>query len=123
MQYNDPNSTPSTIGNQIRTDYYQKKALIELKKEQYFSPLADTVTMPKHFGKTIKDVSLAEAAMDPARVLRQVAGQAASLPALQDLTGLRRFLQDMRDAGLPLRLAEEFPPEPEAVRLAARRAG
>ena len=53
MQYNDPNNTPSTIGNQIRTDYYQKKALIELKKEQYFSPLADTVTMPKHFGKKI----------------------------------------------------------------------
>jgi hypothetical protein len=67
--------------------------------------------------------SLAEAAMDPARVLRAVAGQAASLPALQDLTGLCRFLQDMRDAGLPLRLAGEFPPEPDAVRLAARRAG
>ena len=54
QQYNVPNGgTPSTIGNQIRTDYYQKKALIELKKEQYFSPLADTVTMPKHFGKKI----------------------------------------------------------------------
>lgn len=67
--------------------------------------------------------SLAEAAMDPARVLCAVAGQAASLPELQDLTGLCRFLQDMRDAGLPLRLAGEFPPEPDAVRLAARRAG
>ena len=53
MQYNAPNGVPSSMGNQIRTDYYQKKALIELKKEQYFSPLADTVTMPKHFGKKI----------------------------------------------------------------------
>jgi N4-gp56 family major capsid protein len=57
--YNSPTGTPntgtaSTIGSQIRTDYHQKKALIELVKEQYFSPLADVTTMPKHFGKKIK---------------------------------------------------------------------
>ncbi len=53
--YNDPlGGTPSTVGTQFRTDYYQKKALIEVKKEQYFSPLADVTNMPKHFGKTIK---------------------------------------------------------------------
>jgi len=46
--YNDPGTTASNIGTQFRTDYYQKKALIELKKEQYFSQLADTVAMPKH---------------------------------------------------------------------------
>lgn len=44
----------STIGTQLQTYYYQKKALIELKKEQFFSQLADTISMPKHFGKTIK---------------------------------------------------------------------
>ena len=45
--YNDPiGGTDSTIGTQIRTDHYQKKALIEIKKEQYFSPLADVVSMP-----------------------------------------------------------------------------
>ena len=45
--YNDPaGGTDSTIGTQFRTDHYAKKALIEPKKEQYFSPLADTVAMP-----------------------------------------------------------------------------
>lgn len=54
-QYNDPvGGTPSTIGTQFRTDYYEKKALIEIRKEQYFSPLADVTNMPKHFGKKIK---------------------------------------------------------------------
>ncbi len=44
----------SSVGSQLRTDYYQKKALIEAKKERYFGQLADTVSMPKHMGKTIK---------------------------------------------------------------------
>lgn len=44
----------STIGSQINTHYYAKKALIEMKKEQFFSQLADVLSMPKHFGKTIK---------------------------------------------------------------------
>ena len=46
--------TNSTIGTQFQTFYYQKKALIELQKEKYFSQLADTVAMPKNFGKRIK---------------------------------------------------------------------
>ena len=46
--------TDSTIGNQLQTYYYQKKALIELKKEQYFGSLASVIGMPKHMGKTIK---------------------------------------------------------------------
>ncbi|MGH1461220.1 MAG: N4-gp56 family major capsid protein [Neptuniibacter sp.] len=53
--YNDPaGGTPSEVGPQFRTDFYQKKALIEAQKEQYFMPLADVTAMPKHFGKTIK---------------------------------------------------------------------
>jgi len=46
--------TDSTIGTQFNTFFYQKKALIEAAKEQYFGQLADTTAMPKHFGKTIK---------------------------------------------------------------------
>jgi N4-gp56 family major capsid protein len=46
--------TDSSIGNQIRTDYYKKRALIEVVKESVFSPLADATAMPKHYGKTIK---------------------------------------------------------------------
>ncbi len=36
----------STVGSQIRTDYYYKKALVEAAKETYFGQLADTVSMP-----------------------------------------------------------------------------
>ena len=47
MGYNDPGTTASDVGTQLVTEYYQKKALIELKKEQYFSQLADVTAMPK----------------------------------------------------------------------------
>ena len=54
MTYNAPPGTASDVGTQIRTDYYQKQALIEIRKEQYFSQLADVTSMPKNMGKTIK---------------------------------------------------------------------
>ena len=44
----------SSIGTQIRTDYYQKKALTDLVKERYFGNLADVTAMPKNMGKKIK---------------------------------------------------------------------
>ena len=54
-QYNDPvNGSQSSVGNQMNTQYYEKKALIELKKEQYFSQLANVTSMPKNMGKKIK---------------------------------------------------------------------
>ena len=53
MQYNNPGTTPSTMGTQYNTQYYYKKALINTKKEMFFSPLADVRAMPKHFGKKI----------------------------------------------------------------------
>ena len=54
--YNDPiGGTPSTIGAEQFNDFYwAKKALIEARKEQYFMQLADVMSMPKHYGKTIK---------------------------------------------------------------------
>lgn len=54
QQYNAPPGTPSTIGPQIVNEYYQKQALIEARKEQYFSQLANVTTMPKNMGKKIK---------------------------------------------------------------------
>ena len=55
MQYKDPKGgTPSSVGAQRLTHYYQKQALIEARKEQYFSQLADVTSMPKNMGKTIK---------------------------------------------------------------------
>jgi N4-gp56 family major capsid protein len=52
QQYGDGSN--STVGTQLRTDYYQKKALIEAAKESYFGQMADTTSMPKNMGKTIK---------------------------------------------------------------------
>ena len=52
--YKASHGTPSTVGPQIRIDYFWKKALVEAAKEQYFGQLADVVSMPKHMGKTIK---------------------------------------------------------------------
>ena len=44
----------SSVGSQIRSDYFYKKALIEAVKEAYFSQMADVTSMPKNMGKTIK---------------------------------------------------------------------
>ncbi len=52
--YNAPPGTASEIGYQMNDFFYQKKALMEAKKEQYFQQLADVTAMPKHMGKTIK---------------------------------------------------------------------
>jgi N4-gp56 family major capsid protein len=54
LLYNDPGTTASSIGSQIRTDNYIKQALIEVKKDVYFGALADTTAMPKNAGKKIK---------------------------------------------------------------------
>ena len=40
--------------DQMNTFYWQRRALIDAAKEKFFSPLADTTTMPKHYGKKIK---------------------------------------------------------------------
>ena len=53
-QFNAPPSTPSDVGSQIVNEYYQKQALIEARKEQYFTQLADVTAMPKNMGKKIK---------------------------------------------------------------------
>jgi len=52
--YNDPaNAAPASIGGQTRTDFYQKKALIEARKKEFFGQLAESTSLPKHFGKEI----------------------------------------------------------------------
>ena len=53
QQYNAPPSTASSIGPQAVVDYYNKKALIEARKLQYFTQLADVKSMPKNMGKKI----------------------------------------------------------------------
>ena len=53
--YNDPaGDKPSTIGAQMRDFYYARDAITEVAKEQYFTQLASTTDMPKHYGKKIK---------------------------------------------------------------------
>ena len=54
QQYNDPaGGSASSMGSQMNTQFYQKQALVELKKSQFFSQLADVTAMPKNFGKKI----------------------------------------------------------------------
>jgi N4-gp56 family major capsid protein len=54
-QYNDPNADPSSIGaTQFNTFYYQKKALIEARKTQFFGQMSDTTNLPKNMGKSLK---------------------------------------------------------------------
>ena len=50
-QYGPPSSVGETQFNDF---YYQKKALIEMAKEQYFGQMSSTISMPKHMGKKIK---------------------------------------------------------------------
>lgn len=58
LQYNAPNTTPSSIdgagSEQFETFHWLKESLIESRKEQYFMPMAEVTKMPKHFGKRIK---------------------------------------------------------------------
>lgn len=54
QQFNNPPAVASSVGSQISNEYYQKKALIEAAKEQYFGQLADVTSMPKNMGKKIK---------------------------------------------------------------------
>ena len=70
----------STVGTQLNTFYWQKKALIEAAKEQYFTQLADVTAMPRNAGKTIKqylyvplldDRNLNDQGIDAAGVIRK----------------------------------------------------
>lgn len=46
QQFNAPPGSPSSVGPQITNEYFVKQALIEARKEQYFSQLADVTAMP-----------------------------------------------------------------------------
>ena len=59
LNYNAPidgqkSSIDGSGSDQMNTFFWLKKAIIESRKEQYFSQLSSTVNMPKHMGKTIK---------------------------------------------------------------------
>ncbi len=58
MQYNAPNGSPSSIEGsgsaQMNVFYWWRKAIIDTRKEQFFMPMSDTISMPKNFGKTVK---------------------------------------------------------------------
>jgi hypothetical protein len=43
--YNQGGNT-SSVGAQLVDFYYQRKALIDLKRDMFFGQLADTTTMP-----------------------------------------------------------------------------
>lgn len=90
--YNDPaGGIQSTVGPQFNTFFHDKRSLIEAKKEMYFSQMASTRHMPKHFGKTIKlyhympmldDRNLNDQGIDANGVTIVKSGFYVTLPAL-----------------------------------------
>ena len=50
--YNEGGDT-STVGTQLRDFYYARDAITEVAKDQYFTQLASTTDMPKHYGQRI----------------------------------------------------------------------
>jgi N4-gp56 family major capsid protein len=52
--YNAPPGTPSTIGTQFNTSYWDRRSLIDAAEQMFFSPLADVRSMPQHYGKELK---------------------------------------------------------------------
>ena len=52
--YKAPPGTPSTIGNQFNTFYWDRRSLIDAAWEMFFSPLADVRSMPANYGKELK---------------------------------------------------------------------
>ena len=60
LQYNPGNEDGKssidhgTNSDQMNTYYWLRKSLTDARKEAYFTQLADTIGMPKHFGKKIK---------------------------------------------------------------------
>lgn len=56
--YNSPNvnggGVDSTIGSQLNTYYWDRRSLIDAAWEMYFSPLADSRSMPTNYGKELK---------------------------------------------------------------------
>lgn len=52
--YNAPPGTPSNIGPQFNTYYWDRKSLIDAAWEMFFSPLADVRSMPANYGKELK---------------------------------------------------------------------
>lgn len=59
LNYNAPalgqkSSIDGAGSDQMNSFFWIRKSLIEARREQFFMPLASTVNMPKHFGKTVK---------------------------------------------------------------------
>jgi N4-gp56 family major capsid protein len=94
MKFGNPvGGTASSIGTQIINQYYQKKALIGVLRELYFSQLADVASMPKNMGKTIKrylylpvlsDSNINDQGIDAAGAVIDSTKYYATLPNLVD---------------------------------------
>jgi N4-gp56 family major capsid protein len=90
--YNDPaGGVQSSIGPQAIVSYHQRQALIEARREQYFTQLADVTSMPKNMGKEITkfhyiplldDQNLNDQGIDASGVTIKVTDFFATLPGV-----------------------------------------
>lgn len=91
--YNDPaGGHQSSIGPQAVTSYHQRQALIEARREQYFTQLADVTSMPKNMGKEITkfhyiplldDQNLNDQGIDASGVTIKITDFFATVPSLE----------------------------------------
>lgn len=99
-QYNDPaGGDASTIGTQLATFYFQKKALIELVKEQYFGQLADVTSMPKNMGKKIKRFHYLPLLDDANLNSQGIDAAGVAITSTQYFVTLPRAVLDVANAG------------------------
>lgn len=92
MRYNAPISgSASTVGGQIMLSAYERKAIIQLAKEQFFTQLASKINMPRNHGQTIElfewvplldDRNLNDQGIDAAGVAIDSTKYYVTLPAL-----------------------------------------
>jgi N4-gp56 family major capsid protein len=98
----------STVGSQLRTDFYWKKALIEAQREQYFTQMAMSKAMPKHMGKTIKkyhfiplldDRNVSTQGIDALGVVSTTAGSGALYAGSKDVGAISGKLPTLTEVG------------------------
>lgn len=87
-----PGGHQSSIGPQAVTSYHQRQALIEARREQYFTQLADVTSMPKNMGKEITkfhyiplldDQNLNDQGIDASGVTIKITDFFATVPSLE----------------------------------------
>lgn len=106
--YNAPPGSPSTVGPQFNTHYWDRKSLMDTAEEMYFSPLADVKSMPKHYGKELKvfyyvplldDLNVSDQGIDAAGNVDATAGSGALYAGSRDVGTISGKMPNLTEDG------------------------